>query len=164
MIFQTKDFYVDLVDNKDVNAIVDVYNSNKNFLVNHMDTEKVTYEWILEELESMKNSDFSSCKIVENTSGKIVGIIDFKIDEDAYLSLLMVHNNYKNKGVGKLIYETLEEYLKSVKSKSIRIDVVTDYDDKVIDFWIKHGFKKFENIKLNWTGKVLPAVVMKKSL
>ena len=164
MIFESKDFYLDLVEIKDLNDIVEVYNSNRNFLVSHMDTYKVTYEWVLEELESMKKVGFYSCKIVEKNSSRIIGIIDFKIGEETYLSLLMIHSDYKNKGFGKSIYQAFEEYIKSEKSKCMRIDVVTNYDDNVIDFWVRNGFDKFKNIELNWTGKVLPAVIMKKSL
>ena len=164
MIFESKDFYLDLVENKDINDIVEVYNSNRIFLVSHMDTCKVTYEWVLEELESMKKVGFNSCKIVEKNSGRIIGIIDYKIGEETYLSLLMIYSDYKNKGFGKSIYQAFEEYIKSEKSKCMRIDVVTNYDDTVIDFWVRNGFDKFKNIELNWTGKVLPAVIMKKSL
>lgn len=69
----------------------------------------------------------------------------------------MIHNNYKSKGFGKLIYESLE-------NTHIRTDVVTNYDENALHFWIKNGFKKLENITLNWTGKSLPAVIMKKEL
>lgn len=164
MIFKSKDFYIDLVENKDLNAIVEVYNSNKHFLVNHIGSDQVTYEWILAELESMKKAGFYSCKVAEKSSGKIIGLLDFKIDEETYLSLLMVHADYKNKGFGKLIYQALEEYARSAKSKYMRIDVVTDYDDAVLDFWIRNGFDKVKDVELNWTGKILPAVIMKKSL
>lgn len=58
MIFETEDFYVDLVDNQDLNDVVEVYNSNRYFLNNHLGTDKVTYEWILKELEFMKNLIF----------------------------------------------------------------------------------------------------------
>lgn len=164
MIFESKGFYIDLIENKDFNDIVEVYNSNKHFLVNHMNKEKITNEWILEELESMKEVGFSSCKIVEIASGKIMGVMDFKIAEETYLSLLMIHNDFKSKGFGKLIFQAFEGYAKSLKSKCIRIDVVTNYDNSVLDFWIKNGFIKFKDVELNWTGKILPAVIMKKSL
>lgn len=164
MIFELKGFYIDLVENKDLNHIIEVYNSNKYFLVNHMDTDKVTYKWMVEELESMKKVNFYSCKVVEKSSDKIIGIIDFKIGEETYLALLMLHNDYKNKGFGKLIYQALEEYVKSLKSKCMRIDVVTNYDDTVFDFWVRNGFNKFKDVELNWTGKILPAVIMKKTL
>lgn len=164
MIFESKNIYIARVEIKDLNDIVEVYNSNKYFLVNHMDTDKVTYEWVLEELETMTKIEFCSCKIVDKISGKIIGIIDFKIGEETYLSLLMLHNDYKNKGFGKLIYQAFEEYIKSLKSKNVRIDVVSNYSDSVLEFWIKNGFKKFKDIELNWTGKLLPAVIMKKIL
>ncbi|WP_268064106.1 hypothetical protein [Clostridium sp. CF011] len=41
----------------------------------------------------------------------------------------------------------------------MRIDVVTNYDDTVLDFWVKNGFDKFKDVELNWTGKILPALL-----
>jgi GNAT superfamily N-acetyltransferase len=164
MIFETEGFYIDLVENADINDVVEVYNSNRNFLQNHVGTDKITKEWILDEIESMRKVDFYSCKIVEKNSGKLIGIIDFKIGEETYLSILMLHKDYKRKGLGVLIYQALEGYAKSEKSKCMRIDVVTGYDDAVLDFWMKNGFEKIKEIELNWTDKILPAVVMKKNL
>jgi L-amino acid N-acyltransferase YncA len=164
MVFESKEFYVDSIEAKDLEEILEVYNSNTHFLTNHMNINKVTTDWILEELASMKGAGFHSCKIVERSSGKIVGIIDFRTGEETYLSLLMIHNDFKSKGLGRLIFHSFEKYIKSLKSKCIRIDVVTNYDDSVIDFWIKNGFIKFKDVELNWTGKILPAAVMKKYL
>ncbi|MTI70536.1 MAG: GNAT family N-acetyltransferase [Firmicutes bacterium] len=164
MIFESKTFYIDFVEKKDLKNIVDVYNTNKNFLVNHMDANKITYEWLLEELGSMKKADFYSCKVIEKSSEKLIGVIDFKTGEETYLSLLMIHNDYKGKGFGKLIYQTLEKYISSIGSKCIRIDVVTNYDDTVVDFWARNGFYKVKPIELNWTGKILPAMIMKKNI
>jgi GNAT superfamily N-acetyltransferase len=164
MIFETEGFYIDLVENADINDVVEVYNSNRKFLQNHIGTDQVAKEWILDEIESMRKVDFYSCKIVEKSSGKLIGIIDFKIGGETYLSILMLHKDYKKKGLGALIYQALEEYAKSEKSKGMRIDVVTNYNDAVLDFWMKNGFEKIKEIELNWTGKILPAVVMKKNL
>ncbi len=164
MIFEIKTFGVDSIENKDIDKIIEVYNSNKKFLMSHMDKEKVTSKWVIEELKSMREVNFYCCKIVEISSGEIVGLIDFKMEEETYLSLLMIHNAYRNKGVGKLVYYALEEYALSLKSKCIRIDVVNNYDSSVVDFWSKKGFVEFKQSKLNWAGKVLPAVTMKKNL
>ena len=164
MLFESKDFYIDIVEYKDLDEIVNVYNSNKQFLINHIGRETVTNEWIVHELDAMKQAGFYPCKIVEIKSEKIIGIIDFKIDEETYLSLLMLQNYFKGKGYGKLIFNVFEEYAKLQKSRCIRIDVVTDYDNSVLDFWINNGFVNSEDIELNWAGKVLPAVVMKKYL
>lgn len=112
----------------------------------------------------MKNEGFYSCKIVQKNSNEIVGIIDFKVDKETYLSLLMINSNLKGQGIGIKVYELFEMYIKSSNSTSLRIDVVTNYDKRVLDFWIKNGFKSIENITLNWNKKLLPAVVMKKNL
>ncbi|HOP72847.1 MAG TPA: GNAT family N-acetyltransferase [Thermoclostridium caenicola] len=135
MFFETQNFYVDLVNNNDLNEVIEIYNSNEHFLVAHMDKERITKQWITEE-----------------------------IGEESYLSLLMIHNDFRGKGFGKLIFQGFEEYVKSLKSKCIRIDVVTNYDHSVLDFWIKNGIIKFKDIELNWAGKRLPAVTMKKNL
>jgi len=63
---------------------------------------------------------------------------------------------------GKQIFRAFEEYAKSLKSKCIRIDVVTNYDNSVFDFWVRNGFVKFKHVELNWTGKTLPAIIMKR--
>lgn len=164
MIFETKDFHVDLVEKDDLKDIVEVYNSNIDFLKSHLGVDKVTYKWLDNELEIMKQDDFHSYKIIKKDTNEVVGFIDFKIDNETYLSLLILHKNYKNKGIGKLIYKALEEYVKSLKSDCIRIDVVTNYDNNVIDFWSKNGFKKIKKIELNWGDKILPAIIMKKKL
>ncbi|WFD08876.1 GNAT family N-acetyltransferase [Tepidibacter hydrothermalis] len=164
MLFKSNWFRVDVVKNKDLNEIIEVYNSNENFLINHMDKEEITTEWMSRELKTMKEIGFLCCKITDMNSEKIVGVVDFKIDKETYLSLLMIHNDYKNNGLGRLIYNDLEKYTLSLKSNCIRIDVVTDYDDSVIEFWSKNGFVEFGDTILNWTGKDLKAVVMKKNL
>ncbi|KRU27458.1 N-acetyltransferase [Clostridium sporogenes] len=164
MIFQSKNCYVDLIDTKDLNEIIEVYNSNKYFVIKHMDKEKVTIKWILQEIESMKEIGFYCCKIVDISSEKIIGIMDFKIDVETYLSLLMIHNDYKSKGFGEEIFKAFEEYAKSSKSKCIKIDVVNNYNNSVLDFWVRNGFAEFKDVELNWTGKSLPAIIMKKRL
>jgi GNAT superfamily N-acetyltransferase len=164
MLFQTRDFYVDLIEDRDIKEVLKVYNSNDKFLINHMNTNKVTSEWILRELENMRDIGFNSCKIVEIQTGRITGIIDFKMDDEAYLSLLMIHSDFQGKGFGRLVFQEFEEHVKTFKSKCIRIDVVTNYDNSVLDFWVNNGFVKFKDIELNWSGKNLPAVTMKKLL
>lgn len=162
MVFQSKDFYGDVIENKDLNEVREVYNSNDHFLMNHMDRNKVTSEWILQEIESVRDVGFQSCKIVEISTGRIIGIVDFKVDDETYLSLLMIHNDFQGKGFGKLVFQAFEQYTKSLKSKCIRIDVVTNYNKSVLNFWFNNGFIKFKDVELNWTGKILSAVTMKK--
>lgn len=164
MIFELEEFKLEKIESKDLNKILEIYNSNGEFLINHMDKSVVTEEWIIQELKYMEEMDFKSCKIVERHTENILGIIDFKIDEETYLSLLMIHKDFQGNGLGHIIYQGFEEYIESLKGKSIRIDVVTNYDSSVLKFWTHNGFVKLKDIELNWAGKTLPAVIMKKRL
>lgn len=164
MIFETVNFKVELAHVEDAYEIAEVYNSNKKFLMNHIGKDKVDSNWIIKELEDMKKINFNSCKIIEKESNKIAGALDFKIEKETYLSILILKSDYKNKGIGKLIYGALEKYAKSLKSEAMRIDVVTNYDANVLKFWSSNGFIKFKDIKLSWGEKELPAVIMKKEI
>ncbi|MDF2589944.1 MAG: GCN5-related N-acetyltransferase [Anaerocolumna sp.] len=164
MLFDVQDFFIDIINNNELDEVLNIYNSNQEFLKSHMDKDRVTKEWLQTELESMKKEGFYSCKIVETISKNIIGIMDFKIDEETYLSLMMLHKDFKRSGIGKRIYQTFEAFIKEKACKCIRIDVVTDYNPGVLNFWIQNGFSKTCEITLNWTGKNLSALTMKKIL
>lgn len=164
MHFENEDYYIDLVNDNDLVNIVELYNSNKNFLINHIGMESITITWLINELNIMKKEGFYSCKIIQKSTKDIIGLIDFKIGKETYLSLLMLNGYYRGNGKGKEIFSLLENYIKSKNSSTIRIDVVTNYDENVLNFWSKNGFTITEKITLNWNNKELPAVIMKKIL
>ncbi|MGO1357158.1 hypothetical protein [Alkalibacterium gilvum] len=64
MIFKSKDFYVNTLEHKDIIEALEVYNSNDHFLINHMDINRVTSEWMVREVENMRDIGFQSCKII----------------------------------------------------------------------------------------------------
>lgn len=163
-MIEDKNYKIDLISNCDIENIVEVYNSNTNFLVNHLNSESVSINWYKEELEAMISDGFVSCKIVDKVSNKIIGTVDFKEDEISYLSILMIHSKYRKKGIGGRIFKLIEDYLRTKQCQSIRIDVVTSYDDKVTEFWKRVGFKQIDTIELEWCGNSLPAALMIKDL
>lgn len=115
-------------------------------------------------MKTMKKEGFLSYKIVEKTSNQIIGIIDFKISNQSYISLIIIHKKYQNKGLGNEVYNLIENYLKQRNSLSIKIDVVKNYNENVINFWLENGFEIIEEINLNWNGKVLNALTMEKTI
>ncbi|KPU28348.1 acetyltransferase [Caloranaerobacter sp. TR13] len=164
MIFETSNTYVALIEEVDLNRILEIYNSNKGFLLSHMDKESVDTDWVRNELDNMRSIGFNSCKIIEKRFKRTIGFVEFAVKKESYLSLLMIHNNFKDNGYGKEVFYGLENYLKENFSDSIRIDIVTDYDSRVFKFWSELGFRVQENIILNWADKELSAIVMKKYL
>lgn len=154
-------YIIDKVDKKDINRIVDIYNSNKTFLCSHMGILSVSKEFILNEIEEMKKVGFSS-SIIKDNKDEIVGLCDFKISNEVYLSLLMIDDKLKGNGLGKIIYNQLEKIFKSKNAKRIRIDVVYDYKENVLRFWEKQGFISDEKIELEWNGYKSNAIKMYK--
>ena len=164
MILVFDEFYIAIVEAIDLDDVLKVYRSNKDFLLHHIGSDSVTFAWLQSEIEAMKASNFYSYKVCDKNTGNIIGIVDFKIGDETYLSLLMVHSNYRSMGMGTRIYQTIEKYVKSHNCTSIKIDVAIDYDNSVLDFWVKRGFTKIQEVTLHWTGKSFPAVMMKKTL
>ena len=149
---------------EDFLGILEVYNSNQDFLLSHMGRSDVSAEWLEKEQKEMKEMKFKTLIVKENTNENLIGFIDIRPIEECYLSLLMVHKLYRGKGYGKEIYEKLENYLLNQHSKTIRIDVVYDNNKEILGFWENRGFKKIEKIQFKWSNTLLDAVVMKKNL
>jgi ribosomal protein S18 acetylase RimI-like enzyme len=129
-----------------------------------MDRKEVSMAWLRQEQEEMQGMNFKTLIVKENRNDNIIGFIDLCHMEESYLSLLMVHSLYRSKGCGKEIYKGLENYLRNTNSKMIRIDVVHNYDGAVLQFWKNRGFKEIEKVQLQWSDKLLDAIVLKKNL
>ena len=148
---------------KDADKVSDIYNSNTGFLKNHLGVTAVSGEFILQEIEEMKRIGFQSF-VIRDHAGNIVGICDFKIAEEVYLSLLMLDAKQKGNGAGSRIYRQLEQIFQAKGAKAVRIDVVCGYEDNVIGFWEKQGFIPCEKIQLEWNGYKSDAIKMCKSI
>ena len=53
-------YIIDEIDLNAINRILDIYNSNKSFLCNHLGVSSVSKEFILNEIEEMKKIGFNS--------------------------------------------------------------------------------------------------------
>jgi len=163
MIVSDYKYCFDVVNESDFESILQVYNSNSEYLESHIGRTTVDEDWLKFEIDSMKEAGFISCKIVELKSDKIIGYIDYKLSKEAYLSILIIHNDLKGHGVGTNIYQLFEKYI-AKDSEAIRIDVVTNYNGPALEFWIRNEFEATEEIELSWGDMTLPAVTMKKAL
>lgn len=164
MIFETDGVYVDFTQPTDIDALVGVYNSHPDFVRQHLHRTAVTHEWMAEEIKATRDAGFWSCKVVGQSSGRVIGLLDVHIDTETYLSLLMVDRNHAHQSIGQQVYGALEAYARSHESCAIRIDVVKGYDDRVWNFWIRNGFQVMQDTTLEWNGSLLSAVTMKKDL
>ena len=90
--------------------------------------------------------------------------MDVKIAAETYLSLLMIHQNHAHRGFGTQAYKALEDYACTQGSRVIRIDVIRDYSDEVMNFWMQKGFRAVKDTVLTWSTVISPAVTMTKVL
>ena len=65
--------------------------------------------------------------------------LDYKCPKRGEITELIVTNKIRNKGVGKLLINKMEEYFKSVDCKYIIVDVFA-YNDIGINFYNKSGY------------------------
>ncbi|MGL5415016.1 MAG: GNAT family N-acetyltransferase [Clostridium sp.] len=137
------------ITKNDINDLVEIYNSNIDFLEKHLGVKSISKEFIIDEIKEMQSVGFES-KVIKDNKGNVIGLCDFKLDEECYLSLLMIKAKEKRSGLGTVIYSQLEQSLKLEGVKRIRIDVVWDYKENVIDFWKKQGFEECGKIELEW--------------
>lgn len=156
-------YTIEKVSNDDIEDIVRVYNSNKKFLITHMGTDIISKEFILKEIAEMKNIGFVST-VVKDKNKKVIGVCDYKIGKEVYLSLLMIHGDFKKKGIGNKIYKCLEKSFKERGYKYVRIDVVCDYEDNVVGFWKNLGFKEVDKINLKWNNHESDALKMRRCI
>ena len=152
------------IHSNDYKRVVEIYNSNRQFLLSHLGVEFVDEAFISKEALTMEKAGFISCVIVNEENGKIEGVLDYKPDEEVYLSLIMLASDLQGKGAGSMIYSLFESKMVQDKGTSIRIDVVNDYPGNVVPFWKKLGFCENENLILTWGNKKSKAVVMRKKI
>ena len=151
----------DMATKNDIDKVLEIYNSNSDFLEKHLGASRVSKEFIANEMEEMKKIGFRSF-VIKNSEGNTVGICDFKIAEEVYLSLLMIDGKQKRNGLGSRIYSQLEQLFQAEGADRIRIDVV--YEDNVVAFWGKQGFIPCEKIQLEWNGHKSNAIKMVKTI
>lgn len=148
----------------DVDSIVEIYNSNQPFLVNHLGQDSVNRDFILSEQESMRALHFISCVITDESANKIVGVLDYKPDETVYLSLMMLDKQIQGGGAGRFIYDLFEKKMVDQRRREVRIDVVDTYRENSLGFWERQGFTAEENISVKWGEQEFSAIVMRKKL
>ncbi len=147
-----------------IQDICKIYNSNSVFLIHHLGVQEVNEVFIEEELEEMKRLHFTTCVIQKQDTKEIIGVMDYKVDETVYLSLIMINSEYQKSGIGTKVYLQFEETMRLQERREIRIDVIEDTTNGLFVFWKNLGFNETEKIQLQWGDKRLNADVMIKIL
>jgi GNAT superfamily N-acetyltransferase len=152
------------INDGNIQLALDIYNSNKDFLIHHLGIDGIDKVFMENEIKEMKEHGFSSNLVFCND--RVVGLIDYGIQDSGYvyLSLLMLDKTDQKKGIGSQIYKYFEEKMMADGGKIIRIDVVDDYSPNVIPFWEQMGFVGQKRDSLTWGDKTSSVQVMTKNI
>ncbi len=153
-----------LYDVSDINVdnVMKIFNSNEEFLIGHLDKPLIDRDFVVNEICNMSNLGFITY-ILTDLNGREIGMCEYKIGYDVYISLLIVNKDLQNRGIGSQIYRLLESKFKSQGVQKISIEILEN-GDKSIDFWLKQGFILEEKTILEWDDKKINARRMIKDL
>jgi len=146
-----------------VDGFTEIYNSNTAFLERHIGVRKVDANWCADELTQMSAGGFCRYDIIGD-NGANMGFLECAFGQQTYLSLIILHSDFHNSGIGALAMDVFECLAKSKGAKSIRIDVVTDYADNSLGFWKRRNYIKDDEVTLSWGDRKIPAIKMVKPL
>ena len=103
------------------------------------------FEKTIEEINN-ENGKMLLLKVDDKIVGLVVGIIknsindyDFKAPIRGRITELIVTQKYRAKGYGKILLESMENYLKGVGCENILIEVF-GYNTNALNFYEKNGY------------------------
>ncbi|WP_353085160.1 GNAT family N-acetyltransferase [Flavobacterium sp.] len=131
---------------KDISSIVFLVRTafEKKYLIPSVYRGKGIDEFILGELEN-NFSKFKYFLICEKD--KVIGCAEFKFyssDLKVFFSLLSIRNEYKSKGIGRILFEHCMRYFLNEGFKSIELDVYkTNFN--ALNWYERFGYKKVDS-------------------
>ena len=152
------------IDTTNMADAIKIYNTNTEFLIHHLGENHIDESFLKNELEEMLAHGFTSNYILVDKEP--IGILDYMINGEGYvyLSLMMLTKEKQKKGLGTAVYDFFENRVLNDGAQIIRIDVVDDYENNVLPFWEKMGFKTKRRDELTWGNKKSSVSVMEKVL
>jgi len=144
VVIQGKYFTIRDVNENDIDEIFNVYKECEDFL-SLGPVPIASKQMILDDFKISREEGGIFCGIFVN--GEMVGVADFVLSNfdgnpsNAFLSLLMISECQRRKGIGRDVVESIEaEILKNHSIKTILAGVQTN-NKNAVAFWNKMGYK-----------------------
>ena len=148
---------------QDTARIVEIYNSNPAFLMAHLGRMSVDAAFLLQDHADAESAGFLCC-VLEADDGRIAGVMDYRPDRTAYLSLLMLDKAHQGQGLGAACCRLFEERMRKEGCEAVRIDVVGGYEGCALGFWQAQGYLLKGEADLAWGDKRSRASILVKRL
>src|SRR5690242_929482 len=140
------------VTTEDLPAILHVYQGCEDFLALGP-VAKASMEMVLKDLEFSKEEGGIFCGIYTD-EGNMIGIVDFVPNNFqgnagvAYLSLLMIDSSFRDQGVGKTVFDAVENEIRKDPLVTIVRAGVQVNNPLAVHFWQRRGFSIVSEPKL----------------
>jgi ribosomal protein S18 acetylase RimI-like enzyme len=145
-------FKIRPVTEKDLPAILHVYQDCEDFLALGP-VAKASMDMVRKDLEISKEEGGIFCGIYAE-AGNMIGIVDFVLNNYqgnagvAYLSLLMIDSSFRDQGVGKAVFDAVENEIRKDPLVTIIRAGVQVNNPQAVHFWQRRGFSIVSEPKL----------------
>lgn len=105
------------------------------------------YDYLLKRLKEKQGTIF-----VAEEDGQVIGMVSVIVEEEespyakvkdwGYIPDLVVLESHRNKGVGELLLEAAEKFIKERGFKGISLDVMIK-NNRAVDFYRRHGYREY---------------------
>ena len=141
-LFRAGECTVRLLEERDLAVVLDIYIHSEDFLsLNHL--PKASPEMVAADVAHSKESGGVYC-IIQDDLGHLVGVLDLIPEQaqgTAYIQLLMISDQFRNRGHGRCVVEGLERYLKATYGTTVIVSGVQTTNTAAQRFWRRCGFK-----------------------
>jgi RimJ/RimL family protein N-acetyltransferase len=140
VVFRTDTHAVRTYEPADLQATFDVYRQCEDFL-SLGPVPRASTEMVLADIRHSLARGGLFC-VIENKAGSIVGVLDFVATSrsTAFLDLLMISRDHRDRGTGKSILFALERYLGQTHGVDRMESGVQTNNLAAIRFWKRCGF------------------------
>lgn len=149
---QDKIFEIRPIMQDELDAVLEVYRQCEDFLALGP-VATASMEMVLKDIELSKEEGGSFCGIYTDT-GKMIGVVDYIASnyrgdpQAAYLELLMIDSSFRNQGIGKAVFEAVENEIRKDSRVMVFFAGVQVNNPRAVQFWLRNGFRITSEPKL----------------
>ena len=140
------------VTDDDLPAVLDVYRHCEDFLALGP-AATASMDMVLKDIDLSREEGGSFCGIY-TADEKMIGVVDYVPSnyrgdpEAAFLELLMIDPSFRNQGIGKAVFEAVENEIRKDPTVRIFFSGVQVNNPRAIQFWQRNGFRITSEPKL----------------
>lgn len=157
------------ITKQNIDCIVDIYKSNRDYFM-LSSGHPASIQNCLDDLEQIPPDVDREKKTFSAfiKDGKTIAVVEFlegcPKDDECWLGILLVHQDFQGKGIGREIVEAVLDAAAMCNFSLLQLGVI-DCNQKAYQFWKKLGFEKVRERKIKQgDGMIWNIIVMKKTL